>query len=190
MRPDALGVTDPFIDAARIRLETLARDYPVTLALLDAISSEAVENSQLNYWPKDLVYAWTYGFMGDEAKAREHYDTARALLEEKIEATPEDERLYSAIGLAYAGLGRKEDAIRAGQRGVELLPIDKEAWRGAYRVAELAMIYAIVGEQDLAINQIEHLLSRPGDLSIALLKLDPIWDPLRDHARFRQLITE
>ena len=107
-----------------------------------------------------------------------HYDSARALVESKIEERPEDSRLHSALGIAYAGLGRKEDAVREGNLAVELLPISKEAYRGAYRAIDLAQIYAMFGETDAAIDRLEHLLSIPGPLSVSLLRLDPIWDPL------------
>jgi hypothetical protein len=60
--------------------------------------------------------------------------------------------------------------------------------RGPYRVEDLARIYVMVGEFDAAINQIEYLLSIPGELSIPLLQLDPIWDPLRYHPLYRKLI--
>ena len=72
---------------------------------------------------------------------------------------------------------------------MELLPISKEAWRGAYRLEDLAVIYAKVGEYDLAIDEIELLLSIPGDLSVNILRLDPKWDPLREHQRFIKLIA-
>jgi len=89
---------------------------------------------------------------------------------------------------AYAVLGRKEDAIREGQLAVELLPVAKEAWRAARWVEDLTKIYVMVGEYDLAIEQLEYLLSIPGVLSIPLLRLDPTWDPIRDHPRFKKLI--
>ena len=92
--------------------------------------------------------------------------------------------------MVYAGLGRKEDAIRAGKKGVELLPISKEAWRGAYRLEDLAVIYAQVAEPDLAIDHLETLLSVPSDLSVQLLRLNPKWDPLREHPRFIALLEE
>ncbi len=74
--------------------------------------------------------------------------------------------------------------------GVELLPMSKEAWRGAYRVEDLARIYVMTGEYDAAIDQLEFLLSRPGDLSISLLQLDPQWKPLWDHPRFQELVEK
>ena len=85
-------------------------------------------------------------------------------------------------------LGTEVKAIRAGKMGVELLPVSKDAWRGLYRVEDLARIYVMVGEYDAAIDQLEFLLSRPSNLSVALLRLDPTWDPVRDHPRFQRLL--
>jgi len=60
--------------------------------------------------------------------------------------------------------------------------------RGPYRVEDLAHIYVMVGEYDKAIDRLEDLLSIPGPLSIPLLRLDPAWDPLRNHPRFQDLL--
>ena len=78
---------------------------------------------------------------------------------------PGDERIPSALGQVYAGLGRKNEAIREGLRGVEMLPYEKEAMRGAQRVMDLAAIYARVGEPELAIERLEFLLERPAAIS-------------------------
>jgi len=120
--------------------------------------------------------------------AKKYYDDARSILETKVQERPED--VHSTLGIAYAGLGRKEDAIREGKIGVKLLPVTKEAYRGLYRVQALAKIYVMVGEFDAAIDQLEFLLARPGEMSIPLLRLDPAWAPLRDHPRFRKLLEE
>jgi hypothetical protein len=71
---------------------------------------------------------------------------------------------------------------------VELLPVTKEAWKGHYRIEDLARVYVMVGEYDLATEQLEYLLSIPGELSIPLLQLDPAWNPLRDHPHFKKFI--
>ena len=107
-----------------------------------------------------------------------------------IQEQPDDARFHSALGIAYAGLGRKEDAVREGKRGVELLPISKEAWRGTYRVRDLAHIYVMVREYDAAIDQIETLLSVPSEVSVTWLRGDPTWAPLRNNSRFQKLIAE
>ena len=126
--------------------------------------------------------------MNKKQLAKKYYDESRGILESKIQQRPEHARFHSSLGIAYAGLGRKEDAIREGKLAVELLPVTKDAWKGLYRIADLARVYVMVDEYDKAIDQLEFLLSRPGVLSIPLLRLDPTWNPLRNHPRFKNLV--
>ena len=125
--------------------------------------------------------------MGEKTKAVHYYDLSRIDLEARISDYPDDSRLYSALGISYAGLGQKEQAIRAGKKGLELMPVAKEAYRGVYRLGDLARIYVMVGEHGLALEQLDTLLSIPGVLSAKLLRLDPIWEPLWDHPDFIRL---
>ena len=84
---------------------------------------------------------------------------------------------------------KKEDAIREGKLGVELSPVSKDALLGPYRVEDLAYIHVLVREYDAALDQIEYLLSIPCEqLSVPKLRLDPRWDPLRDHPRYQELL--
>jgi hypothetical protein len=78
--------------------------------------------------------------------------------------------------------------VREGQRALELMPVGKEAYRGAFRVEEMARIYAMVGERDAAVDQLEYLMSIPFDLAAPGLRLDPTWDSLRGHPRFQKLV--
>jgi tetratricopeptide (TPR) repeat protein len=126
--------------------------------------------------------------MNEKESAKKYYDKARDVLEARIQQEPNDARLHSSLGIVYAGLDRREDAIRKAQAGVDLLPVSKEAMRGPSRVRALAQVYVMVGKYDQAIDQIEFLLSIPGELSIPLLRLDPDWAPLREHPRFKQLL--
>ena len=85
-----------------------------------------------------------------------HYRAAAALLEARIGTAPDDARLHGSLGIAYAGLGRKADAISEGQQALALLPVTREAYRGAFHVEEMARIYAMVGERDAAVEQLEY----------------------------------
>jgi len=148
-------------------------------------------DDQFYYKPVDLYLAETYHFLGNDNPAQKHFKEAIKVLKGKIKQSPEDSRLYTSLGIAYAGLGEKEEAIREGKHGYELLPISKEAWRGTYRLLDLAQIYTMVGEQELALDAIEDLLKRPTDaISVALLKLDPTWEQLRGNPRYQKLIKE
>src|SRR5439155_11345026 len=93
-------------------------------------------------------------------------------------------------GVVYAGIGRKEDAIREGKRAVELLPESKDAFDGPQVTAALAQIYAWTGENDQALQLLDHLLNTPAGTTLAMLKIDPAWDPLRKDPRFQALIEK
>ncbi len=170
-----------------VTLDVYDRKYPEALERL-SLKSEDTDSHVFYFIPIALRYARIYRYMKKKEPAEKYYDEAKSILESKVMEDPNDARYRSSLGVAYAGLGRKEDAIREGKKGVELLPVTKDAWGGLDRVEALANIYVMVGEFDAAIDQLEFLLSRPGELSIPLLRLDPAWAPLRDHPRFKKLV--
>ncbi|MFQ5798380.1 MAG: protein kinase, partial [Bacteroidota bacterium] len=188
-RQRKVGEQDPDIIYSLVMIDVFDGRYPSALNRLTAIRVNTFED-QFSFTPKELLLASINGFMKRTQLERAYYDSARTMLEREIRKHPEDARLHSALGIVYAGLGRTEDAIREGKRAVELLPISKEAWRGAYRVGDLARIYTLVGEHDAAIDQLEQLLSMPSDVSVPLLRIDPVWASLHTNTRFQKLIAE
>jgi tetratricopeptide (TPR) repeat protein len=177
----------PFIVLRSVWLNVLDGKYQEALAQLSSCKVEAF-SSQFVFIPKAQVYAQINGLMGNKEVEQAQYESAASILETRIQQEPDDARFHSALGITYAGLGRKKDAIREGKLAVELLPVNKDALRGYSRASDLARIYVMVGEFDLAIDQIEFLLSIPGGLSIPLLRLEPVWAPLREHPRFKKLL--
>jgi serine/threonine-protein kinase len=147
-------------------------------------------NTQFQYIPSGVIKAHVHGFKNEDEHKVRNYREASEIVEKKIKERPEDERFYSTMGIIYAGLGQKEKAIEYGHRGMELLPVSKEAWRGSYRVMEMAIIYMMIGEEDKAIDLLDQLLSRPFELSVTFVRLDPVWDPLRNNPRFLALIQK
>ncbi len=117
-------------------------------------------------------------------------DSARKILEARIASYPPKPEWHRDLGYIYACLGDKEKAIAAGKKAVELRPVSKDANYGPGFVAALAAIYVLVGEFDAAIDQLEYLLSIPSFVTIPLLKIEPEWEPLREHPRFQKLIGE
>jgi len=173
----------------QVQLELFDRNYAGALDQLARWERDYLDALHL-FVPRAQLYAQVYGLIGDRGRERAYYDSARAVVEARLEELPADPRLHSALGIAYAGLGRVEEAIREGRMGVELAPLDKDAATGPYRILELAQIYAMVGEHDAAVEQLEHLLSVPGPHSAAMLRIDPNWDALRDHPRFQKLLEQ
>jgi TolB-like protein len=134
-----------------------------------------------------LALAGAYALQGDGARVRAYADSARAALEEQVRATPDNAQLHSLLGVALAYLGRKNDAIREGRRGVELSPISQNAFGGTYVLHQLVRTYILVGEPEQALDQLEVLLKIPYFLSPGWLRIDPAFDPLRKNARFQKL---
>ena len=170
-------------------LDLYDRKPESVLARLKDTSMEAFAHARF-FVPKELLECNCLSEMGEKQRADAACASAVGLLEREIDARPHDYRLYSALGHAYSFLGRKEDAVRAGEHAVELMPSSKDAIVGPHIGTELAKIYARVGETDKALDLIEEVLSIPCEFSVGLLRLDPVWDPLRDHPRFRALLEE
>jgi serine/threonine protein kinase/tetratricopeptide (TPR) repeat protein len=126
----------------------------------------------------------------DDSKARSAFSAARAEQEKIVQAQPNYGPALCVLGLIDAGLGRKDDALREGQRAVELLPVEKDAMEGPAMIKYLAIIAAWVGNKDLACEQLAVVMRRPSGLSYGELKLLPLWDPLRGDARFEKLVEE
>jgi serine/threonine protein kinase/Tfp pilus assembly protein PilF len=126
----------------------------------------------------------------DDGKARSAFSAARAEQEKIVQAQPNYGPALCVLGLIDAGLGRKDDALREGQRAVELLPVEKDEMEGPAMIKYLAMVAAWVGNKDLACEQLAVVIRRPSGLSYGELKLLPLWDPLRGDARFEKLVEE
>ncbi len=138
-------------------------------------------------WALCLVQA--YALKGDAANVRTYAEEARKAYEEQLRAAPNDAQRHVILGLALAYLGRKEEAIREGERGVALDPVSKDAVNGPYYQHQLVRIYMLVGEPEKALDQLEPLLKIPYYLSPGWLAIDPNFDPLRKNPRFQKLVA-
>jgi eukaryotic-like serine/threonine-protein kinase len=159
---------------------------------LDDLKSYGEEWITNKLWaaPCIMYKAYVYDFLGQAQLAIACYDSARIQLEEAVRLYPNDPRYHSSLGIAYAALGFKEQAIREGNRAVELLPLSKDAAYGIAYAQDLAIIYARVGEFEAAINQIEILLKNPSWLSPTWFEVDQRFAPLSDNPAFQQLLRK
>ena len=173
----------------RATVKIFSGQYDQALNVVQS-SPEFIADAQFRSVPRVQMFAQIYGLKKQQTLERAYYDSARILMEQKVKEQPEDSRFHSALGIAYAGLGRKQQAILEGKKGVDLMPLSKEAWRGTYRLWDLAYIYILTGEYDSAIDTFDKLLSIPSEVSAALLRIDPACAPLRDLPRFQKLVGE
>jgi tetratricopeptide (TPR) repeat protein len=135
-----------------------------------------------------MVKATVYGQRKDRDMERLAFDSMLAALEQ---LEPEDYRPRAImLGMAYAGRGLKTEAIRVAEAAVAREREADEVERYARYSLPLAEIYTTTGEYEAAIDRLEYLLSIPYRVSVPLLKLDPHWDPLRDHPRFQALLAD
>jgi tetratricopeptide (TPR) repeat protein len=156
------------------------------LDLLLRLTPGAFDDDRGNW---GIALAQAFVLRGDPSNVRLFSEEARKAYGEQLRATPNDPSRHVALGLSLAYLGRKEEAIREGLRGAELLPIAKDGYIGPYVQHQLARIYMLVGEPEKALDQIEPLLRVPYFLSPGWLKIDPNFDPLRKNPRFQKLVA-
>jgi tetratricopeptide (TPR) repeat protein len=139
--------------------------------------------------PNALLEAYVLEKLGDEDRAASAYERARRLLETEVATSPGDPRLHSSLGIVYAVQGRREDAIREGLRGCELLPRSRDGFYYLPFVIDLAHIYTILGDNDAALERLEYLLDNPSWTSTPYLRMDPRWDSLHADPRFQALLA-
>jgi len=139
-----------------------------------------------NTWCEGLVAR----FRGDEKAARAAFTTAHKELEQTVRAQPSYALALCALGVVDAVLGNKQDAIREGERAVELLPVSKNSLEGPMLIQYLAVIYAWTGEKDRALERLSEATRLPGShVTYGNLHLSPLWDPLRGDPRFEAIVV-
>jgi tetratricopeptide (TPR) repeat protein len=129
---------------------------------------------------------------GQGEVAKSECEQTRALLEARLAERPEDRISLNALAWAYVCLGRNADALRVARQAADSLPIEKDALAGPFFLAGLAEVEARTGHVEDAVKIIRQLITAPAGqvVSIARLKIDPVWDPIRNDPGFQKLLSE
>ena len=128
--------------------------------------------------------------LGHEAQSRPAFLKARSLVEEAVKQKPDEVDGHVQLAKLHAWLGEKDAALAEAQRAMQLRPESKDAFEGPQVTEQVAEVYAILGDNDHAIQLLDGLLSRPSEVSVNTLKLNPAWDPIRKDPRFQALIDK
>jgi len=152
--------------------------------MLDRLSLATFAGDTVRY---HLLKAEAAAFRRDGPAERAHGDSARALIERRLQARPDDPKMLATLALAYMHRRRHADAVRTGERAAALLPVESDAVSGPFILAYLARVYTTAGRYEQATAVLERLMATDSWVTPAELRVDPIWDPLREYAPFRRL---
>jgi serine/threonine-protein kinase len=177
------------------------RQYAAAIEILSSAVADETKRGE----PSDdekLLLGLSQQRAGDVAAARATYQSAaqdfRRELEKVAPGTFQEADLHANLGMAHAGLGEAASAIAEGQKAMAMRPTSKDPFEGPEEEENMARIYALLGDADHAIPLLKRLLQIPyglappilGKITPALLRLDPVWDQIRDDPRFQELATE
>lgn len=190
---------------AKLMQQDAKSAYEFPAALLDQVlcdrdregaerATSAISSGELLIFffrtPPGFVEGFVARCLGDKAQAESAFKRARAAQEKIVREQPDYAAGVSLLGLIDAGLGRKDDAIREGERACQLIPLKQDVVDGAELMINLALIYAWTGEKDRAVKTLSSLADIPSNLSYGLLKLHPQWDSVRGDPRFDVVLSQ
>jgi TolB-like protein/Flp pilus assembly protein TadD len=188
---------DGGVTSARWEVAMLDRDYAAARRAIDASTAKELSYMGEGSTPRSFFEGSIALAQGDIAGAQKYFQDAQPVFENAANDAPLSAIRHANLGWLYAFMGRKEDAIREGRRAVELKPESKDAVDGVIVNCYLALIYARVGEKNLAFPLLERLLKTPGavdsvDYSVTIndLKHRWEWDPIRSDPRFQKLLQQ
>lgn len=178
-----------------VTIHMLERNYTDVMDRINALTYDSYEDQHF-YFQKNLSLAGIHFVLSETSQMRRNAQAARLVLEPIVQARPDDPRFHTALGLVYAYLGERDDALREGNQAASLHPPSRDAGQGPIYMLNMARIYTVLGEAERAIEQLEFMLSNPHAeflwhlVSRHQLRLDPQWDSLRDNPRFQALLSE
>jgi TolB-like protein/Flp pilus assembly protein TadD len=178
------------ITLVRYNLKMYERKFDELIAILDRSPAEKSRGETSAPISKAFLKATVYKAMNDEANARTNYEEAREKAEKAVHESPDDGPRHALLGLIYAGLGRCDEAKAEAKRAVDLLPESKDAFDGPILAISRARIHMMCGDVDTAFALIERSLQTPGGITIPELRLDPVWDGLRNDPRLEQMLAK
>ena len=175
---------------SRIDVFLAERKYQEALQLAESVRDDDLAAFIPHVWSKYFYIGLARRGLLDEDGARAAFLKAKAAADEQLKRTPDSEESHIQLAKTLAFLGEKEAAVAEAQRASELLPESKDAFGGPEIMEGVAEVHAVLGNNDRAIEILEGLLTRPSGVTAQLLKVNPIWDPLRGDPHFQALIDK
>jgi tetratricopeptide (TPR) repeat protein len=178
------------LTGALVQMLLLQRNYGEALREAEAVKDELLAPDPEGMCSKYVAIGIAKKMLKDETGAREALLTAKANAERYLNEAPNEAPRHAKLAHILAFLGEKETAITEAKKATALLPESVDSFAGPEMTQTLAEVYALVGEQEKAIDLLDGLLSRPSPVTVAILKISPIWDSLRENPRFMDLLKK
>jgi TolB-like protein/Tfp pilus assembly protein PilF len=176
------------VQMAFAQLRVLQRRFAEALQLLDTAAANHPPDQMLKH-DVPLMRAMVLHFAGSP-EARQAFENARAEFEQKVREFPENAALQACLGEVLAHLGERDAAVAAIARAQQLLPESVDAMDGPMITALVMQAYIALGDNDRALQLLDHLLTVPSDVTVPLVRLDPVADPLRSDPRLEQILAK
>ena len=187
---------DGVVTFARWDVSLMDRDPAAAERALASCRLDTITSQPGAPLPKSYLQGCIDLVRNDTARAQTDFEAARPALEKTVANSPQDSTRHGQLGLLYAFMGKKEDALREGRRAVELKPIARDVIEGAVAQDFQALIFARTGETGRAISEIERLLATPfavdyadDSMTLSDLRTRWEWDPLRSDPRFQKILA-
>jgi TolB-like protein/class 3 adenylate cyclase/Tfp pilus assembly protein PilF len=178
------------IASQRANVFILERKYREGLQEAESLPEDILASSSEGLGGKYYLVGFARKALHDEAGARVAFLKAKSAIEDKLKRSPDaaDDRIQLAKVLAH--LNEKDSALAEAQHATELRPESKDAFGGPEITSGVAEVHAILGDNGRAIEILDGLLSRPSGITVQDLKVNPVWDSLRNDPRFQALMDK
>lgn len=164
-------------------------DYNSALNVIQNYPYPAIERQDA-YYPKTLVIGIIKSMMGEDEEAKKEFQASLSHMIDKIKVNPDDYKYRNAMGMVFAGLGKKKEAEAELVKSAELMPKDKDYLYGLYNLYEHMKIYAMLGEDDRALDVMAEMLSRPNPFHGLYFTNEPLFSKLQTNPRFIDLMKK
>jgi TolB-like protein/Tfp pilus assembly protein PilF len=178
------------IASGRADVFLLERKYSEGLQQAESLPDDQLAAYPKHLWAKYYCIGFARKALHDDSGARVAFLKAKRIAEENLKRSPDSEDAHLGLAKVLAQLGEKESALQEARRATELVPESKDAFSGPEIASGVAEVYAILGDNDRAIEILDGLLSRPSGVTAQGLRVNPIWDPLRSDPRFQALLQK
>ncbi len=190
------GNVADFVLVVRWRAAFLKRDYAAALQIAQSLKGDIGPDQTLatgEAGEKDFLIGQSLTALGDRAGAVRSFDQARAKVYARLAIQTESPRLHQQAAQILAARGEKANALAEAEQAMTLLPLNKNPRDGLIPLETMAEVYATLGDSEHALPLLQQLLKTNGAgllMTPALLRLDPVWDPIRSQPAFQRLIAE